>query len=131
MRPDALRYGLVAHAWLRGCQGGGRNSHNQQPQKSNGAAREGYTDRERIERAMAVIDRLEDWTRRTHTNKRRREQEDEEEEEGVSNAIKVTGNDGDRNARADHVGAATDQDGYSGRRPPSPAPPPHEAQLYL
>ena len=113
--PDVLSYSLVVHAWLRGCRGyyshranrnnngdcglGGRSSvggrrHFQQNKNSNNGgvvnSREEYTDKERIERAMEVIDRLEDWLRRTHAISKRIWTKDQQEKEIDENEEKNT-----------------------------------------
>eukprot|EP00804_Cyclotella_cryptica_P003352 CCRYP_012839-RA/>CCRYP_012839-RA protein AED:0.08 eAED:0.08 QI:268/1/1/1/0.71/0.5/8/3023/1411 len=75
VEPDALSYSLVIHAWLRGCRG------------SNGAIRDSassitsgrstgsdsrkvqFTDQERIERALGIVDKMEAWARSNYLRK--------------------------------------------------------------
>jgi len=100
VEPDALSYSLVIHAWLRGCRGNGgdgagggrakamassgraryqdrRRQQQQRPSEEGGD----YTDRDRIERAMEIIDALESWARRTHSSKRWRDDNDDDDDE--------------------------------------------------
>lgn len=60
VEPDALSYSLVIHAWLRGCRG--FNGTNGAPGRSS-AAQIKFTDKERINRAMQIVDRMEAWAR--------------------------------------------------------------------
>ncbi|KAL7549945.1 hypothetical protein ACHAWF_013196, partial [Thalassiosira exigua] len=87
IEPDALSYSLVIHAWLRGCRGdddargvgggrggGGRNARGGGSSASSprSRGRRGaleFSDRDRIERAVRIADRLEAWARRTRSRR--------------------------------------------------------------
>jgi len=73
VEPDALSYSLVIHGWLRGCRGndGSSKKNNRRSSSSPSPSSSRHnrmllTDRERIEQAMVVVDRLEAWARRKH-----------------------------------------------------------------
>lgn len=74
VEPDALSYSLVIHAWLRGCRGGSSNSDSatnagnratNNPQRDSLRNVMAFSNFDRINRAMAILDRLEAWARRT------------------------------------------------------------------
>jgi pentatricopeptide repeat protein len=88
VHPDALSYSLVIHAWLRGCggigsgsnardsgyNGGGNGASNRQRQQRDISSQRKVTeltDLDRIERAVAILDRLEAWARRDALHHRR------------------------------------------------------------
>ena len=83
VEPDALSYSLVIHAWLRGCRGvsssssqsGNRSTNN--PQRDSLRNVMAFSNLDRIERAIAILDRLEAWAHRTRVQppKWRRERE--------------------------------------------------------
>ena len=77
VEPDALSYSLVIHAWLRGCRGFSSNS--------EGVAQVSFTDRERIRRAIQIVDRMEAWARRNYQQKILEHKEDTEDYDNESN----------------------------------------------
>jgi pentatricopeptide repeat protein len=103
--PDALSYSLVIHAWLRGCRGIGSsfNAHDTDGNNSSKGAmtwesgrQNGinskrkvaeFTDLDRIERAMKILDRLEAWARKDALNHRRRTSRKWRPEEGTGGYI--------------------------------------------
>jgi hypothetical protein len=91
VEPDALSYSLVIHAWLRGCRG--FNGINGAPSRSNGkvTSQIKFSDEERIQRAIKIVDRMEAWARNNHQSRWKDDEDDRdienEGDEGYNDGI--------------------------------------------
>jgi hypothetical protein len=71
VEPDALSYSLVIHAWLRGCRGfnGGNGAPPSDRKSGNGSSYIPFTDQGRIERAIKIVEKMEQWARTNYQRK--------------------------------------------------------------
>jgi hypothetical protein len=116
VEPDALSYSLVIHAWLRGCRGfnGTNGAHGR-----NSAAQVKFTDQERINRAMKIVDRMEAWARNNEMA-RKSHKDDEDAKPGDDHSMDyndvIIDDEEDDNALDSNVeGASGSSDDYTKR----------------